>query len=459
MDYIEKARAKQQAIIDDLTDLIAIPSLRDVEHKSENAPFGPAIRQALDYMLDKAKADGFQVEDVDGYAGVISYGEGQESVSMLGHLDIVPVGKGWSKDPFGSEIEDGFLYGRGSGDDKGPTVAAYQALKIIKESGIPLKRKIMLILGTDEESGMECMEYFKENYTPQPTMGFVPDANFPVIYGEKGILSLVISGHKESVIKEFKAGERSNIVIGEAQVLVDGPLNESAFEIYLKQHHLEGYCEGTNETSRYFIKGKYFHGSQPYCGINAAVHLFSFVGGVYNDDVALGLSKVLSNDFGQGLNVYFEGSHMGNLTMNVGIVNIEASQIDITLDIRYPHDIDALTIYEKAKAVVDGLNINCSIKLCGDSAPLFVDPQSELVKTCMESYQSISGDYATPALTMGGGTYARVLDNHVAFGSVFPLRDIPSKVGGPHEKDEAVEIESLVLATAIYAKTLEKLAG
>lgn len=457
MTLIDKARSNEKQLVSDLSELIKIPSIYEKDTISKHAPFGKPIREALDWILNKARMDGFEVEDIDGYAGVISLGEGDEAISMLGHLDVVPVGEGWTKDPFGAEVENGFLYGRGSGDDKGPTIAAYHALKLIKDMNLPLKKKLMLIVGTDEESGMSCMAYFKKNYAPLPVMGFVPDADFPVIYGEKGILNLRIEGQQESVIHSFNAGDRPNIVIGKASVSVNGPLLEDLFKLYLRQNNLVGSCQTIDNMSVYEIEGKYFHASIPHRGINAGTHLLKFVGGAYEDKLAMGLGNVLSDTFGQNLNIYFAGNHMGELTMNVGIIHINDSQVDITLDIRYPHELTHQEIVTKASEVIEGLGLKLSVIAQDD--PLFVDPNSELVKACMESYQSITHDFDTPPLTMGGGTYARVLDNHVAFGPVMPKRPYPEYVGGPHEKDEAVEIETLIQATAIYATTLLKLAG
>ena len=158
------------------------------------APFGEGCRKALDYMLELGRKEGFEVKDYDGYAGVISYGEGTESVGVLAHLDIVPLGDGWTKDPYGGEIEQGYLFGRGALDDKGPAMAGFYALKMLKDKGIQLDRKIMLILGCNEETGMECMKYYTQ-HGEIPTMGFTPDADFPVIYGEKGGLHAVSYTH------------------------------------------------------------------------------------------------------------------------------------------------------------------------------------------------------------------------------------------------------------------------
>lgn len=459
MNLLKLAQEKESEIVDDTIELCKIESLRDIENAAPNAPFGPKVNEALEWILNKAKQDGFTVENVDGYAGVISYGNQSESVSMLGHLDVVPVEEGWTQDPFTPVVKDGYIIARGSGDDKGPTVAAYHALKLVKEFNLEMDRKVMLIVGTDEESSMDCMTYFKENYESQPTMGFVPDAQFPVIYGEKGMMHLEIMGQTSTVIKKMIAGQRPNIVIGKASATIDGEIKEDYFNVYLKQHNLKGQVQLTEEGVEYTIEGKSAHASTPHLGNNAAIHLFRFIGGTYDDKLSLTLGNLLYDTFGQGLNMYFYGTHMGELTLNTGIVNIVNGNVSVTLDVRYPHDANKDMLVSKAKHVVTTENNDLQLVLNGHSEPHFVDPKSELVKSCMESYQAITGDTMTPAFTMGGGTYARVLDNHVAFGPVSPIRPLPEWVGGPHENDEGVEIRSLVEAVAIYANSLIKLAA
>lgn len=456
MDYLDKLNSKKEEFIKDLGGLIAIPSLRDEETIEKNAPFGKECRNALDFMLNLAKEDGFEVDDVDGYAGVISYGEGEKSVAMLGHLDVVPVDNEWITNPFELVIKDGIGFGRGILDDKGPTMAAYYALKMIKESKITLNKRIQLILGCDEESGMECMKYYKEN-REVPTLGFVPDADFPVIYGEKGILNFNLEGNPQTQIKRLVAGSRPNVVIGYAQVQMAGQPKVELFESYLRCLHLEGDYKHEDNLTTYSIKGLSFHGSMPQKGINAALHLLQFVYGAYQDDLAGKLSLLLGNPYGKGLRVDNDGSYMSALTMNLGILSITPEITSITIDIRYPNDTSSDFIIDQVKQTLVKNNVDLEVTKVSDSKPLFVNPQSELVTTCMDVYREVSKDNFSPAKTMGGGTYARVFENMVAFGPEFPIRDKHDNVGGPHEKNEGFLIDDLLLASTIYAKVLEKL--
>ena len=184
---IEKIRAAfetyQQEMLDNLAALVAIDS-SDGEPKP-GAPFGEGPAKALQTFLKMAEDMGFETDNVDNYAGSVNLGSGEETVGILAHLDVVPAGKGWTTDPFTMIIKDGKMYGRGVIDDKGSAVAALYGMRIIRDLGIPLKRGIRLIVGTNEEKGSGCMEYYVAHRVP-PTLGFTPDASYPLIHGEKG---------------------------------------------------------------------------------------------------------------------------------------------------------------------------------------------------------------------------------------------------------------------------------
>jgi succinyl-diaminopimelate desuccinylase len=456
MDFYQEASKRKEELVKTLQELVRIPSLYDPETIAPNAPFGKTLREALDYMLNMAKTDGFKVRDLEGYAGVIEFGEGSEIMGVLGHLDVVPVGKGWSVDPFSATIKDGYIIGRGSQDDKGPSVAAYTAMKILKDSGYKPQKRVFMILGTDEESGMACMKYYQK-HGEIPNFGFVPDADFPVIYGEKGILQLDVLGHKKTQIVSLKAGERPNICIGEASVVMSGEAKKELFDFYLKSNQLVGQVEKTAQGASYFIKGKYAHGSTPQEGINAAWHCLNFVSAAYHDEVATELARLLKEYRGDALGIRYFGSHMGFLTMNLGVISIENDDFHLVLDIRYPQETNEVVIIENIQKAFNERLSSFKVSIQGHKGPLFVDPKTKLVSTLEKIYRDYSKDDQSQLMTMGGGTYARSFDNFVAFGAEFPLRKRPSWVGNVHQADEGYEIEQLVMATAIYAQAIHDL--
>lgn len=461
MNWLLELEKYKENFIKDLRGLIAIPSIRDDASSACNAPFGKPCREALDYMLELGRQEGFDVQDVDGYAGVISYGSGEESVGVLAHLDIVPLGEGWSKDPLGGEIVDGYMFGRGTLDDKGPAMSGFYALKMLRDNHIKLNKKIMLILGCDEESGMQCMDYYVE-HAEVPSVGFTPDAEFPVIYGEKGGLHVRMSGTTDTIITSMHAGDRPNIVIGKATLTLStwNDTYFNLFDFYLKSNGLKGSVSTTGKTAELTIEGVFAHGAMPYNGVNAALHLLNFVGSAYQDKFAKDTYEMLKDWQGKPLGIDVEGAYMGFLTMNTGIINIENGEADILLDIRYPNDAVVEDIMNSFQKSAKSLQYGLDIVLEHNTKPLFVDPNSELVQTLSGVYRDYSKDEFTPNITIGGGTYAKKFPNFVAFGPEFPNQKQPENmfIGSCHQKDEAVKLDNLLMSVAIYTASLEKLA-
>ncbi len=457
MDFSKEVLKYKDEFLKDLNTLVSYESVRDLSTKKENAPFGKACRDVLDAMLDIAKRDGFTTRDVDGYAGVVEYGTGDETFGVLGHLDIVPLGEGWTKDPLKVTLEDGYLFGRGVMDDKGPALAGYYALRIIRDLNIPLKKRVMLITGCDEESGMECMNYYCD-HAEVPQMGFVPDANFPVIYGEKGGLHVGLVSDDSTVIKKMHAGSRPNIVIGKADCTVETITDEQEkmFKFYCDSQGVEGNIVKSEEGITYHIDGVFAHAAFPYNGINAAVLLFNFVGIAYEDQLSKDLYTMLKDWMGKPVGIDKDGLYMSFLTMNTGVVNVENNHTDILIDIRYPNDTNADEIMEKFNACTNGLKSNIQAEMRSDSKPLFVDPNSRLVTDLMSVYQKYTKDTFSCPITIGGGTYARKFENFVSFGPELPNEVIETDafVGGCHQRDEGIKLDNLLQAIAIYTDAI-----
>ena len=178
-------------LIENLQVLIKIPSVH-AESSVPNEPFGLNTVKALEYVLDLGKKLGFKAKNIDGYCGYIEFGEGSELIGIVGHLDVVPEGENWTYPPFDARIEDNKIYGRGAIDDKGPVMASLYAMKAVmdycSENNISINKRVRLILGLNEERDWKCINYYKE-HEEIPSIGFSPDADFPCIYAEKGLLS------------------------------------------------------------------------------------------------------------------------------------------------------------------------------------------------------------------------------------------------------------------------------
>ena len=220
LDFLKLVENYKEEAIKLLQDLVRINSVLDYDTVSTHAPFGKGINDCLEFMLEKAKKDGFETFNDEGYVGVVTLnGKTKEEIGVLGHLDVVPVGEGWTYPPFSAEIVNGKMYGRGTMDDKGPTIAAYIALKMLKDQNVSLNKTVKLILGTDEETGWRGIEHYTKNYS-LPDVGFSPDAEFPLIHGEKGIVRVVMNGLPSNGFT-LKGGNIFNAVIGKAIATTD----------------------------------------------------------------------------------------------------------------------------------------------------------------------------------------------------------------------------------------------
>ncbi|MBQ6403670.1 MAG: Sapep family Mn(2+)-dependent dipeptidase, partial [Oscillospiraceae bacterium] len=177
---MEIKQAIANAFEEEVASLQGLLRIKSVEALGENGTvFGQGAADCLAYVLKLGEKMGFAARDVDGYCGYLEYGAGEELVTVLGHLDVVPEGTGWTYPPYAAEIHDGKIYARGAIDDKGPMVAAMYALKAVKESGVALKRRVRLLFGLNEETGCACMKHYVEKGEELPAFGFTPDGDFP----------------------------------------------------------------------------------------------------------------------------------------------------------------------------------------------------------------------------------------------------------------------------------------
>lgn len=400
-------------MIEHLKELIAIPSVT----------FSDETQEALDYMLRLCDSFGFRTKKGDGY-GYAEIGEGEEMMMIMGHLDVVPAGTGWHTDPFEAVIKDGNIYGRGVMDDKGPMMAALYAMKDVADAGIPLKRRVRILFGTAEEAGdWEDIERYKEN-EEWPTFGFTPDADFPALYGEKGMLHLTIEMPQEaSGFVSVQGGSAPNMVPDHARGQShDGQIIET---------------EGVSA-----------HGSLPELGENAISKLMALaehtpLGRWYNRWIG-------THVHGEGMGIDISDQDSGLLSMNVGQIYQEGDNVILTLDIRYPVTKKAEPIIESIRQSLDeGMTLN----VVSHKDPIYMDKEGPVISKLMEAYVEVTNDDAKPKV-IGGGTYARSMPNIVAFGPVFPGVPLTE-----HQADENIPVKDLEKARAIYALAIEKCAG
>ena len=455
----------KQNILLDTQYLLKIKSVLDEEQQTETAPFGEGVKKALDYMLDLGGKDGFTVKNVDHVAGHIEMGKGEELLGILCHVDVVPEGDGWSSDPFGAEIRDGKIYARGAIDDKGPTMAAYYAMKVIKELGLPLNKRVRMIIGTDEESQWRCVNHYFE-VEEMPTLGFAPDADFPIINAEKGIWDFAIVQssadqveHAEVNIVEFSSGRRMNMVPDYAVAKVETEkVTEltKAFEQFLQKYSLSGKADVSDTSVVFELKGVSAHGMEPNNGVNAGLYLAVFLAD-WELDAHANTYFTFIRDYlfgdsrGNKLGVAYQDEITGELTLNAGKLRYsKTADSSVGFTMRYPVTYD----WEQGKNTLTATlaNLSFNVESFSNSTPHHVDQNSFLIQTLQKVYEEVTGEKAE-LLSIGGGTYARSLKEGVAFGPLFPgSEDIA------HQKDEYIDIEDMLKAAVIYAQAIYELA-
>lgn len=465
VNWLEEVQQRKEVLFDDLFRLLKIDSVRNDEEATEEAPVGPGPKEALEEFMKIAEEDNFKTQQFGPWAGRIEIGEGDELLGILGHVDVVPTGTGWETDPFEPQIIDNRIYARGSSDDKGPTVAAYFAIKLLRELGVTFNKRVHLIVGTDEESGWQCMDYYFE-HAEMPDFGFSPDAAFPIINGEKGNVSFLIDIDTGAALDEpyhlvsFNAGLRPNMVPQDAAAIVSTDNKEdivSAFENYIANHsNIKGNTSYQDNFVTFELTGKAAHGSTPANGVNAATHLAAFLSGYQFDqqgaqDTLALLSSVLFEGFdGSKLGVAHTHDVMGEVTMNVGIVSydeIKGSSIDVNF--RYPKGTSPEKMLEQAKENITSELI--SITLSDGKEPHYVPGDDPLVKTLLEVYEKQTG-LKGEEQTIGGGTYGRLMPRGVAYGALFP-----DSIDTMHQANEFIAVDDLLKAAAIYAEAIYRL--
>ena len=453
MDLNQHVTAMQEQLIACLQENLRIPSVQG--DAAPDAPYGIEVKQSLDHVLKSAQALGFRTENVDNHLGWCEYGEGEEMIAVLGHLDVVPAGDGWTVDPYGADISDGKIWGRGTTDDKGPTIAALFALAALRDSGLPITKRIRLLFGCNEETGSADVKYYLAKGGEVPVMGFTPDGEYPVINGEKGIINVTFGADyvQEGELKllSIQGGTAPNVVPAFASAKIGCcPLTAARFA-------------KLNATGLRFIPKEYgllvesygvsAHGSTPGLGENAigrllmALDTLPFTGKLADLIHFLASTLGMETD-GASAGIALQDAVSGGLTLNLGTLNADENHMIMKINYRYP----VTFCYDDCgprfnKAFTDaGFVIENEVH----KAKLYIPEDSQLVSTLLKVYTEQTG-LTGKAKCIGGGTYAKMLPNTLAFGPIFPGDEVRE-----HKPDEYIGIDNLmknaqIIAHAMYA--------
>ena len=457
MTLKEAVELQKEPLLQSLAESIRIRSVQ--EPPADGAPYGPNVRKCLDHALAVSKGLGFRTTDLDHQMGWCEFGEGDEMIAVLGHLDVVPEGEGWTFDPFGGEIRDGKIFGRGSMDDKGPTMAALYAMAALRDSGLPLKRRIRILFGTNEETGSNDMKYYKSHGGELPVMGFTPDGEYPVSNGEKGIINVNYEADYTQTgdvrLTKISGGSAPNVVPASARAEITCPDDMKPQLMVLAAGCDRITCTETADGFEILATGVSAHGAFPELGINAIGLLMDALGTLPLDEPLLGFVHFLSDHVGlesdgTSLGIALSDEPSGKLTFNLGTIQGDETSFLIRINYRYPvtftYD-DCAPICDAAFLNAGFLKVNETHKAC-----LYLPEDCELVQTLLHVYADETGLPAIPK-SIGGGTYAKAIPNVVAFGPIFPGDEVRE-----HKPDEFMEIDRLMENVHIFAEALYRLA-
>ena len=392
----------KQNFLEDLKTVIAIKSISgDCGNVTQSCPLGEGINCAIEAFLAIGRRFGFRTKNLDGLCGYIEMGSGQEMLGIITHTDTVATGDGWSYPPLECTAKEDGVYGRGVIDDKGPALLALYAMKAISDANILLNKRVRLIIGGDEESGeWRCLKRYKES-EELPAIAFSPDGDYPVVFGEKGLIRLTVTGEENNISPDFRfeGGNVINIVPDEAHAFLNG-----------KELH---------------EKGKAAHGSMPQKGENAVLKLAEKISALAPEST---FARLYSLTSAASLGIDISDEESGSLSINPSILRADSKKCTLSYDIRYPITADGESVISSIMKAVEEKG------LCGDitfhEEPLYVPKDSHLVKTLSSIYNECTGDDALP-VAIGGGTYAKAFKNCVAFGAMLP--DEPQTMHAPDE--------------------------
>lgn len=468
----------KQNIIGGICDLISFPSI-STECSNPNMPFGKACSDSLKYFLRLAESLGFKTKNVDGYCGWAEFGSGDTLIGIVGHLDVVPaIEEDWNFSPFTATINKNRIYGRGAIDDKGPVIASLYAMKAVmdyyNDNNLQFNKRVRIIVGLNEEKDWKCIDYYKE-HEEIPSFGFSPDSDFPCIYAEKSVLSLMLSdkisniklnsrnmftnSNSPIIIESIDCNQNAiNVVPKFCSVILnikDNKIMQNVIDITKKIIDKYNYDIDLYKIDDYHFKlssyGTASHSAHPELGVNAISKLIVVLNDLF---ISYNISFPLFNDFckligddylGTGLNINVK-DESGHLTLNTSQLYIEDNKINIGINLRIP-------VHTEPKNVINIFKrkFKCEVSVLRLQPSLYIEKENKLIQILCSVFNETCNTNLKP-VAIGGATYARAFPNFVCFGMNFPGdKDMC------HQVDEFIDIDKLILSTNIYAKAIYSL--
>lgn len=441
--FVEENKNK---MLENLKTLVSYNSV----YSDDVKPFGQINRNVLDEALKMMEENGFTTKNLDYYCGYGEIGQGDEVIGILAHLDIVPAGDGWDCDPFNMIEKDGYVYGRGVSDDKGAVIASMYAMKYLKDINYPFKKRVRLIVGCNEETGSKCIEHYVEK-EGHINYGFTPDGEFPGIFAEKGMIGGQIKNVSSKIIR-IDGGEATNIV--NKKVVCEVPIDsydEGRLNAFFKEHGIDYSLLKSDKTISITVFGQAAHASTPDLGKNAISYLLEglYVSGMQDEFVSYYHDKFALTNHGELLKLDELNDEYTDTSINIGVIHKVENTIVASVDLRFP-------VTRKSAEVLkylENLNLaNNTFEVVSVHEPLFFKTDSPMIQSLMKAYQTVTGDLESKMLAIGGGTYAKAINNCIAFGCEFLGEE-----NHIHDANERLKIANLQKQVLIYIEAIKNL--
>lgn len=454
-------------MIEEMKKVIRIPSV--MADPEDGAPFGKNVRRCLDTFLEIGEEMGFRTRNIDGYVGELEIGSGDKMIGALAHTDVVAAGEGWDFNPFDPYIEDGKIFGRGSSDDKGPIIVLLHTVRALYDNGeIPDDVRIRIILGTNEEEDWLDMDYYLSKTDEFPLWSIVPDAQFPLVYCEKGLydFDLVYSQEEgmqhDLVLKNFQSGTARNAVPAKAEAVVK--VNKGSIEKIAKiledarqELGYDGMITTEERCILLQIQGKPAHAMNPEKGINAGACLIKLLNALSDFDFSHNrFTKEYCERIGEdwfaekmGFSGYDEES--GRMTFSIGMFGEkENGSIEMQVSVRYPASYHFETVESEVRSALD--NDFTSLRFVNHMAPIYFRKEDDFIQLLLSAFRKTCGYEDYEPVSLGGATYARAIPNAVGFGPLMPDEEELA-----HCPNEFASLETLALAGDTYYEALKNL--
>lgn len=455
-DFIYSHR---EEMVDIIKQLVEIPSVKGKPEQS--APFGAEPRRALDKMLEICREHGFVTGCHDNVMGTADYlPSGKAELGILCHLDVVPAEPlNWSYPPFQLTRRDGKLFGRGVIDDKGPCAAALMALYCVKELGIPLKKGVRLLFGTDEENGSEDLEIYRSTHE-LPPMVFTPDGSFPVINIEKGMIRADILGEYEpGIVQSFSGGSIPNAVPDKAEAVLRGVSYDEVRGAILANATGAVIVGETAENGDIVLhsSGRSAHASTPQTGINAVTALIALLNRLplsgREREMFRGLEMMFpcGETDGRSASLKIEDAESGALTLTFSKFAMQNGKITGCIDIRYPVSAKLPDVVGRLSAALENCNLHYGKNM--EEQPHCVPSDSEFVQKLLKVYSEVEGEPGR-CIAIGGGTYVHTVEGGVAFGVERGDTDYHM-----HGNDEFITEDELLKDAVLFACAITDICG